>query len=81
MKRVVLFIMMAALSSSAMAWGSLGHRTIAEIAERNLTPEAKANIERYTKGTPLYIILYILPDGKWTAETSVLQKYFFFFVE
>ena len=53
MKRLSLFVMMLAISASAMAWGSLGHRTIAEIAERNLTPEAKANIERYTKGTPL----------------------------
>ena len=37
----------------ASAWGGFGHRTIAEIAERNLTPKAKANIEKYTKGTPL----------------------------
>ena len=35
------------------AWGGLGHRTIAEIAERHLTPQAKANIEKYTNGTPL----------------------------
>lgn len=34
-------------------WGRLGHRTIAEIAERHLTPKAKAEIERYTDGTPL----------------------------
>lgn len=53
MKRLALFVMMLAVSASAMAWGGLGHRTIAEIAERNLTAEAKANIERYTKGTPL----------------------------
>ncbi len=38
---------------NAMAWGQLGHRSIAELAERHLTAEAKANIERYTKGTPL----------------------------
>ena len=37
----------------ASAWGGFGHRSIAELAERNLTPEAKANIEKYTKGTPL----------------------------
>lgn len=35
------------------AWGRLGHTTIAEIAERHLTPKAKAEIERYTGGTPL----------------------------
>lgn len=38
----------------ALGWGQLGHRTIAEIAERNLTPKAKANIEKYTGGTPLW---------------------------
>ena len=41
------------MTIDAMAWGGLGHRTIAEIAERHLTPTAKANIEKYTGGTPL----------------------------
>ena len=31
----------------------------------------------YTKGTPPYIMLYILPDGKWTAETAVPTKILF----
>ena len=53
MKRLFLIVAMLAVSASAMAWGGFGHRTVAEIAERNLTPEAKANIEKYTKGTPL----------------------------
>ena len=45
---LVLFTM-----GQAWAWGGFAHRTVAEIAERNLTPKAKANIERYTGGTPL----------------------------
>lgn len=53
MKRLFLSLLLLSLSVNVMAWGGFGHRTIAEIAERNLTPEAKANIERYTKGTPL----------------------------
>ena len=40
-------------SLDVAAWGGLGHRTIAEIAERHLTRKAKANIEKYTGGTPL----------------------------
>lgn len=40
-------------AGEAFAWGRLGHYTIAEIAERHLTPRAKAEIERYTHGTPL----------------------------
>jgi hypothetical protein len=50
---VIVLILTLAVSFDAMAWGVFGHRAIAELAERNLTPEAKANIEKYTKGTPL----------------------------
>ena len=52
---ISLFVLLALLSISfeSMAWGGFGHRSIAELAERNLTPEAKANIEKYTNGTPL----------------------------
>ena len=50
---ILTLICVCAISFDAMAWGGFGHRTVAEIAERNLTPEAKANIEKYTKGTPL----------------------------
>ena len=55
MKRIILiaFVALSLLPIQAFGWGRLGHRTAAEIAERNLTPEAKRNIERYTKGTPL----------------------------
>ena len=42
------------LPQMAFGWGRVGHKTIAEIAERNLTPKAKAAIERYTGGTPLH---------------------------
>lgn len=51
---ILALVLSITTSLSASAWGSFGHRTIAEIAERNLTAEAKANIEKYTKGTPLY---------------------------
>lgn len=33
-------------SSQAVAWGSSGHRTVCEIALRNLTPTAKAEVTR-----------------------------------
>lgn len=51
MKRVIfalLFTLIAA--SSAVAWDSRGHSTVAYLAERHLTPRAKANIERYING-------------------------------
>ena len=50
---ILTLIFAVAFSFNAMAWGGFGHRAVAEIAERNLTPKAKANIEKYTKGTPL----------------------------
>ncbi|MBQ9137279.1 MAG: S1/P1 nuclease [Alistipes sp.] len=53
-KSTLLLILALALPQMAMAWGYIGHKAIAEIAERNLTPKAKANIERYTGGTPLH---------------------------
>ena len=56
MKKILVLIaalLMMVVSFEASAWGGFGHRAIAEIAERNLTPQAKANIEKYTKGTPL----------------------------
>ena len=53
MKRFFIVAVALVASLNAMAWGTLGHCTIAEIAERNLTAKAKANIEAYTKGAPL----------------------------
>lgn len=48
-----LTLLLSIIALDASAWGTLGHCTIAEIAERNLTEKAKANIEKYTKGEPL----------------------------
>ena len=50
---ILMLVFASTISFNAMAWGGFGHRAVAEIAQRNLTPEAKANIEKYTKGTPL----------------------------
>lgn len=52
-KIISLLIAALLLPQVAFCWGRVGHKTVAEIAERNLTPTAKANIERYTGGTPL----------------------------
>jgi hypothetical protein len=53
MKRFILSILVVATSFDVFAWGGLGHRTIAELAERYLTPQAKANIDKYTGGKPI----------------------------
>ena len=51
MKRVIFALLFALIAaSSAVAWDSRGHSTVAYLAERHLTPRAKANIERYING-------------------------------
>jgi len=50
MKKFLLLLTVALTISGAraIAWDGRGHSTIAYIAERHLTPRAKANIEKYT---------------------------------
>lgn len=40
-------LMLLLTAESVLAWGGLGHNTIAAIAEQNLTPEAKAATQKY----------------------------------
>ena len=78
------------LHADCAAWGTVGHRAIAEVAQRHLTPKAKAAIERYTGGTPLaeYAVFmdevaadprYKEPFRGWHAECNspaeVREKY------
>ena len=42
--RLLLLLLMLALPAPAMAWGDFGHRTIAAIAEANLSPRAKVRM-------------------------------------
>jgi hypothetical protein len=37
---------LACAGETALAWGDLGHQTVAEIAQRNLTPQAKKAVEK-----------------------------------
>ncbi len=70
MKRIILITAVALfLAPAAGGWGRLGHSTIAEIAERHLTPEARANIEKYTHGTPL------AEFASWMDEIVVTPPY------
>lgn len=49
-KSILTIIAILAAYSSVMAWGYHGHAAIAMIAERHLTPTAKANIEKCIDG-------------------------------
>ena len=51
MKKVILAMFLCLVATGNMwAWDNRGHSTIARIAERHLTPRAKANIEKYLDG-------------------------------
>lgn len=53
--------MLLCYCGTAFGWGKSGHDAIAYIAECNLTPKAKKNIEKYLDGRS--IALLCLVDG------------------
>ena len=51
MKKTILSLLLAMFATGTLwAWGGQGHSTVAYIAEKHLTPRAKANIESYLNG-------------------------------
>ena len=61
------------LHADCAAWGTVGHRAIAEVAQRHLTPKAKAAIERYTGGTPLAEYAVFMDEVPPTRATRNLS--------
>ena len=51
--RVVATLLLLSLPSSAYAWGPTGHRVVAEIAQRHLTPAAQARVSSLLDGRTL----------------------------
>ena len=50
MRKLFTFILLAAVVSTASAWGRLGHATVAKIAENHLSKRAKKQITEYLNG-------------------------------
>ena len=76
MRRLVVVVLTMVVALEAMAWGGLGHRTVAEIAERNLTPKAKANIDKYTGGVSLASLsTWMDSKKKPKRENDVCKKW------
>ena len=77
-KIIILIISFAVLTvNSAMAWGGFAHSAITEIAERNLTPQAREKIHYYLNHSlPFYAIWMdqfrytdpYRPSGKWHSN-------------
>ena len=53
MKRLLILCIAVLACSSVYAWGIREHATVAQIAENNLTPKAKALVKEYLKGQPM----------------------------
>ena len=70
MKKIFTFFVLVALTLSvqeAMAWGGWAHKLIAIIAESHLTPEAKAQTEKYL-GSPIY------DHASWMDQVPLWKK-------
>jgi hypothetical protein len=44
--RVILAMLMSLVGASALAWGTQGHQVIANVANAQLTPKARAEVDR-----------------------------------
>lgn len=69
MKRllILIFALLTFTSQEVMAWGGWAHKLIATIAETHLTPEAKAQTEKYL-GSPIY------DHATWMDRVPVWNK-------
>lgn len=71
MKRfVITLVAIAAMFSaeSVLAWGGLGHKTIACIAEKHLTPEAKEATQKYLNASLPSVSLWMDRTASWTRK-------------
>lgn len=66
MKKILILLIICAICSvqSALAWGRVGHATVACIAERHLTKRAKANLDRCLNGKSIIYYASWLDDYK-----------------
>lgn len=53
LKKLFFFIVVIVISQSAFAWGTTGHRVVAEIAQRHLSRKAKREIKKIFGREPL----------------------------
>lgn len=50
MRRLIAFVLLCACIPAAFAWGELGHRLVGALATAELTPQARAEVERLLAG-------------------------------
>ena len=75
-KKILLFFSIIIISQSAFAWGTTGHRVVAEIAQRHLTRKARKEIKKLFGREPLAFWAnwpdFIKSDttGKWKEASA-----------
>ena len=74
-KLTFLLLFTAVFSYCAMAWDNRGHSTIAYIAERHLTPRAKANIESYIGGRSIVYYASWMDFNRSTPPMDVTRDW------
>ncbi len=76
MKRfTVTSILVTLIASIAMAWGSKGHDTVAAIAERHLTPAAKAALDSLLEGRSIVYWANWLDNASHTPEYAYTKTW------
>lgn len=74
-KLTFLLLFTVVFSYCAMAWDNRGHSTIAYIAERHLTPRAKANIESYIGGRSIVYYASWMDFNRSTPPMDVTRDW------
>lgn len=69
MRRISIILICLAFTLQAGAWGRIGHKTVAALAERHLTPAAKDHIAKYLKGESLQEV------SLWMDQVSKTEPY------
>lgn len=82
---ILLAILLIGLSQTAYGWGRVGHDAVAYIAECNLTPKAKKNIEKYLDHSIVYYSSWMddyraTPDYKHTTvwHSAAVDESFYY---
>jgi hypothetical protein len=69
MKRILSILSVIVIAFSLISWGVIGHRTIALIAEQNLTPQAKAAVADLLDGQSMADV------SCWADNVQKLRQY------
>ena len=80
MKKIVILLFVAASVFSVQqvsAWAGLGHMASAQIAEKHLTPEAKAVTQKYLNASLPSVAVWMDRTASWNKKRKIyeIEKY------